>query len=249
MHAIAVFNPKGGCGKTTSAMNIGFGLKSMGYRVMLIDLDPLGSLSLALRLSGCKTGIYQLIRGKAPLTEAGKEVRGVTVIPASRLLAAFDLETAGIQGREALLRAALEQGRDYDYILIDCPPGFGLLNINALVAAEKVLVPVLSEQLDLMVLAPLQDTVAGIRKHFNPRLDFLGFFLNRFNRRKLNKEIRAEMERLYPDLLMSGIVRDNVCIAESPAWGVDIFAYQADCSGAADYLRLSREVSSRLPRR
>ncbi|MGI6434469.1 MAG: ParA family protein [Syntrophomonadaceae bacterium] len=249
MRAIAVFNPKGGCGKTTSTLNIGFGLNSIGYRVMLVDLDPLGLLSLTLQLSNREAGTYQWIKKQASLTSVKREVRGVTVVPSNRLLAALDVEMAGIPGRETLLRQALDQVRDYDYILFDCPPGFGLLNINALVAAGNVLVPVLAEHLDLMVLSQLQDTIAGIKRHFNPHLTLLGFFVNRFNRRKINKETQAEINRLYPGLLFNSMVRDNVCVTESPTWGLDIFAYQANSSGAIDYLRLSREISSGLPRR
>lgn len=248
MHIIAVFNPKGGCGKTTSVLNIGFGLQGLGYKVMLIDLDPSGSLSMLLRVSDRWGGAYQLIKKQAALSAVTREVRNMAVVPSHRLLAALDIEMAGIPERESFLSQALKGYHDYDYVLIDCPPGFGLININALAAAGAVIAPVLAEHLDFMALPRLLETIAGIRKHFNSALKHLGFFINRFNRRKINKDVLAEMERLYPGLLLQTVIRDNVSISESPVWGLDIFAYQANSNGALDYMQLCRELAANLPR-
>ncbi|HCF48820.1 MAG TPA: chromosome partitioning protein ParA [Syntrophomonas sp.] len=247
MRVLAIYNPKGGCGKTTSVLNIGFALHSMGYRVMLVDADPLGSLSAALQISAGASGTYRLLKKQASWSDL-KEVRGVAAMPSSRSLAALEVEMAGAIGRETLLKQALKEAPDYDFVLIDCPPGLGLLNINALAAADEVLVPVLAEYLDLKILSHLADTVAAVRKYLNPQLSLLGLFINRFSRRKINKETLAGLNRLFPGLVLQTMVRDSVSITESPARGLDVLAYRPNSNGAVDYLRLSREISSTFPR-
>lgn len=247
MRVLAIFNPKGGCGKTTTALNVGYALNSLGYRVMLVDLDPSGSLSSIFGMPAGDAGTYQWIKQQVNCSSF-QEVRGVKVVPSSRPLAAWEIEVSSVVGRETMLKRALADVHGYDYVLLDCPPGFGLLNINALTAAGEVLVPVLAEHLDLTVLSHLGDTVSAVRKHLNSRLSVLGLFVNRFSRRKINKETSAEINRLFPGLVMKSVIRDNVSITESPAQSLDVLAYHPDSIGAVDFLLLAREVASSLPR-
>lgn len=247
MRAVAIYNPKGGSGKTTTTLNLGFALHKLGYRVMLVDLDPSGSLSSILDVSAGTISTYQWLTKQASYSSFA-EVRGVTVVPSSITLAALEVEMSSIKGRETMLKRALADVGEYDYVLLDCPPGFGLLNINALTAASEVIVPVLAEHLDLMVLSRLGDTITAVRKHLNSRLSVLGLFVNRISHRKINKKTLAEINRLFPGLVMNSVVRDNVSITESPAHGLDILSYQADSHGAVDYLLLAKEVASSPPR-
>jgi chromosome partitioning protein len=243
MKLLAIYNPKGGCGKTTSALNIGYCLRRLGYRVILIDLDPLASLSSIMNMSAGQPDTYQWLR-KQIFEPEFEEVRGVAFVPAGRNLAALEVEMSGVVGRETLLKSSLADIAGYDYALTDCPPGFSLLNINALCAADEVVVPVLAEHLDLTVLPFLVDTLSAVRKHLNPSLAVRGLFVNRLGRRKVNKESTAEINRLFPGLVMKSLIRDNVSITESPAYGLDVLAYRPESHGAVDYLRLAKEIAS-----
>lgn len=246
MRIIALFNPKGGCGKTTAALNIGYGLRAMGSRVLLIDLDPQAHLTHAMGLSSnsCPT-VYHWLKDSA--AQVQQQVRGIDLLPAGISLAALDVELQGRPGRELLLKKRLASLQDFDFILVDCPPGLGLLNLNALAGAHELLVPVLAEHLDVYSLGLLRDTVAAVKKHLNASLSWSGFFANRYSRRKLNNQTLTEMKHLFPGLVFKTWIRDNVALSESPAFGQDIFTYQSESIGAYDYLRLCRELLSRKP--
>ena len=181
MKTIALFNQKGGVGKTTSAANIGAGLARLGKRVLLIDMDPQANLTYSLGLDpfSLDASIYELLDGKAALADTIRTRDGFDLIPAAIQLAGAELHFAGVPGREMLLRDVLQETAGYDYALIDCPPSLGLLTLNALTACQTVYIPIQAELLPLQGLRQLMDTVELVRKRLNPGIKITGVITTR----------------------------------------------------------------------
>ena len=248
MKTIALFNQKGGVGKTTSAANIGAGLARLGKRVLLIDMDPQANLTYSLGLDpfSLDASIYELLDGKAALADTIRTRDGFDLIPAAIQLAGAELHFAGVPGREMLLRDVLQETAGYDYALIDCPPSLGLLTLNALTACQTVYIPIQAELLPLQGLRQLMDTVELVRKRLNPGIKITGVITTFYDPRKIMQ--RTVLERIgeqFGGKVFKSPIRVNVALAEAPGQGQTIFEYSPDSNGAADYLALCREILTR----
>ncbi len=272
MEIIAVINQKGGVGKTTSTTNIGSGLTILGKRVLLIDLDPQSHLgqSLGLTNGAFEHTVYDVLRGEADATqtlirkELGAKITRVgdgdggseegassrlyvSLLPSSIALSGVDMELSGVAGKEYLLKKALQSiNGQFDFALIDCPPGLGLLTLNALTAANSVYIPVQTEFLALESLDRLLDTINRVKQQWNPGLAVGGIIATRFDRRKvLNRDVVSKLKEHFGPLLFDRIIRENIALAEAPSHGIDIFTYRPRSYGAEDYLRLCEEILER----
>lgn len=246
MRIIALANQKGGVGKTTSTINLGYGLKRLGKRVMLIDLDPQSHLtySLGLKAHELDGTIYDVLKGQQSISDVQQEVRGVTIIPSTLDLSGADMELAAVPGRERLLGDALEGHIEgYDYVLIDCPPSLGLLTLNCFTTVKEICVAIQTEFLALQGMGKLIETVAVVKKRLNPNLEITSIIGARYDGRKnLSREVVQKIEEYFGKKLLKPLVRENVALAEAPSYGKDIFSYKETSPGAQDYLALSQAI-------
>jgi chromosome partitioning protein len=240
---IAISNHKGGVGKTTSAINIGAGLNSLGKKILLIDLDPQANLSQSLGLIDQERNIYGALKGDYNLQPI-EVIRGLDVIPSTLDLSGAEIEMSGEAGREFILKELIEPIRaSYDFILIDSPPSLGLLTLNSFVASDVLLIPLQAQYLALQGLSKLLEVVEKIQKRLNPALQIGGVFITQFDSRKvLNRDVVATIEAHFKNEVFKTKIRDNVALAEAPAQGLDIFRYNPKSNGAEDYLDLSKEI-------
>lgn len=242
---IALVNQKGGVGKTTSTINIGAGLHKAGKRVLMVDLDPQGNLtvSVGIEAHNVPLTVFELLKGECETQEA-ITVRGYDVLPADIRLSGADMELSGVPGREMLLKEALAQiAGNYDYILIDCPPSLGLITLNGLTAANEIFIPLQAEFLALNGMAQLLTTVKAVQKRLNPQFDITGIVVTLYDSRKnLNKEVLEKIRQYFPDKTFTTLIRDNIALAEAPSFGQDIYEYKADSKGAEDYKALCAEI-------
>lgn len=248
---IAISNHKGGVGKTTSALNIGAGLNKLGYKVLLIDLDAQCNLTQSLGITQTERNVYGAIKSLYPLSESiipVPELKDFYIVPATVNLTGLEIELSNETGREYLLRETIEPiKKDYDFILIDCPPSLNLLTINALTVAEQVIIPLQSQYLALQGLTNLLDVISKIQKRLNPQLTIGGVIITQFDKRIiLNREIAENINSHFKDQVFKTKIRDNIAIAEAPANKLDIFRYNPNCNGAEDYLELSKEILNKL---
>jgi len=248
---LAVTNQKGGVGKTTTAISLGAALAEMGRRVLLIDIDPQANATSGLGTdrSSLKTTVYDVVVLGRPIEEARipTPVAGLDLVPSHLTLAGSEVELVGMARRERRLQYALEglRGQD-DYVLIDCPPSLGLLTVNAVVAAEGVLVPIQCEYYALEGLGLLSHTISLIRRELNPTLQITGIVLTQFDTRLLlAHQVAAEVRRRFPDEVLSPIVPRNVRLSEAPSHGLPITLYDPHSRGAEAY----REIAANLDRR
>lgn len=241
---IAISNHKGGVGKTTSTINIGAGLNTLGKRILLLDLDPQANLSQSLGITSPERTIYGALRGLHGL-EPISILPGLDVIPSTLDLSGAEIELSGEAGREFILKDLLEPVRGkYDYILIDSPPSLGLLTINAFTASDLVFIPLQAQYLALQGLAKLVEVIDKIKRRLNPGLSIGGVFVTQYDSRKvLNRDVVEVIRAHFPKELFSTYIRDNIALAEAPAQGMDIFRYSQKSNGAEDYLALSREIA------
>jgi chromosome partitioning protein len=260
----AFLNQKGGVGKTTSVVNIGAGLTILGKRVLIVDLDPQGHLTTFLGIDANEFDktIYEMLRGEAKPREAliERELNArfsiddqdsrltLSVIPSDSNFNDGEMVLSRLPNREFLLKTALEMIQDeYDYILIDCPPSLGLLATNALVASQKVFVPVQTEYLALQSVENLQAAIESVATRFNPELEIGGMIATRFDGRKvLNRAVVEDLKERFGALLLETMIRENIVLAEAPKFGKDIFSYRPRSYGAADYLNLCLEITNSI---
>ena len=240
---ITLSNHKGGVGKTTSVINIGAGLVSLGKKVLLVDLDPQANLSQSLGYRDQELTIYGALKGEQEVKPI-EVLPGLELIPSTLDLAGAEIELSAEAGREFILKELLEPLRaSYDYILIDSPPSLGLLTINAFTASNEVLIPLQSQYLALQGLTVLQGVIEKIQKRLNKGLKLGGVFITQYDKRKvLHREVVETIQGHLKGLLLKTIIRDNIALAEAPAVGQDIFRYNAKSYGAEDYLALCKEV-------
>ena len=253
MTTIAIANQKGGVGKTTSAINLATGLAAIGHRVLLVDLDPQGNASTGLGIGRDQRSrsSYELLIGRTLVTEAAVPTRvpRLSVVPATVDLSGAEVELIEFEQRTHRLRHALANTAGlWDIVLIDCPPSLGLLTLNALVAADSLLVPLQCEFFALEGLSQLLNTVERIRTRFNPGLSILGVALTMYDRRnRLTDQVAADVRAVLGRVVFETVIPRNVRLSEAPSHGLPALIYDHRCSGSEAYMALARELIGRLP--
>lgn len=242
---IAIANQKGGVGKTTTAVNLAASLALSGERILIVDTDPQGNSTSSLGLSG-EGGLYDVIARGLPVEEAVRvtQLENLYIIPSSVDLLAVEVELVDREGRERVLLERLAPLRDsYRFILIDCPPSLGLLTVNALVAAETVIVPVQCEYFALEGIGRLTNTLRLVRNSFNPSLEIEGIVLTMYDSRNtLSHQVAEELRKHFGPKVYGTVIPRNVTLAEAPSHGKPALLYDARSRGAQSYLSLAKEM-------
>ncbi len=252
---MAVANQKGGVGKTTTAVNLGAALAEMGYRVLVVDLDPQGNATTGVGVNArnLQSSIYDVLLADLPMEDCIEPtgVRNLFVAPATIDLAGAEIELVPAFSRELRLRRAIERmDGDFDYVLIDCPPSLGLLTVNGLAAATEVVVPIQCEYYALEGLGQLMRNVQLVQRNLNPRLDLSTIILTMYDARtKLAEQVAQEVRRHFGAKVCRNIVPRTVRLSEAPSFGQPIVVFDPTSRGALAYRELAKEVSGGAPQR
>ncbi len=252
MICIAIANQKGGVGKTTTAINIATAMAATGWKTLLIDLDPQGNASTGIGMDARSREIssYDVLVGDATLHEAisPSSIPGLDVVPATVDLSGAEVELVEYEHRTGRLREALTGQTGYDICFIDCPPSLGLLTLNALTAADTLLVPLQCEFFALEGLSQLLQTVERVQQLFNPDLGIVGVVLTMFDRRnRLTDQVAEDVRDCLGNLVFESVIPRNVRLSEAPSHGLPALIYDHACAGSRAYMALARELIGRLP--
>jgi chromosome partitioning protein len=246
----AIANQKGGVGKTTTAVNVAACIAAAGYETLMVDVDPQGNATVGLGVSREEgIGLYDVLSGAVEARDAVKPsgVEHLSILMSTPDLAGATMELPRLPGSETRLREVLEPLRhEYEFILLDCPPSLGPLTVNALVAAERVIVPVQTEYFALEGLAGLLDTLALIQRELNPRLTVAGMLLTMHDARtKLAQDVEREVRAHFPALVFDTVIPRNVRLGEAPSYGIPVIHHDPHCAGSEAYFELAKEVAAR----
>ena len=248
---IALANQKVGVGKTTTTMNLGASLATLEKSVLIVDADPQANASsgLGVDIKEVECSLYECIVNKADVRDAiyTTDIDNLDIIPSHIDLVGAEIEMLNMENREKIMRQLLEPIRaDYDYILIDCSPSLGLITVNALSAADSVIIPVQCEYFALEGISKLLNTIKIIKNKLNPALEIEGFLLTMYDSRlRLANQIYDEVKRHFQELVFKTVIQRNVKLSESPSHGLPVILYDADSTGSKNHLALAKEIISK----